>query len=146
MQIRTILDSIFGFMLAIAIFYTSISYFQSKQPFIEVTNNPSEIIRGYKGKTIMYCRDIEYLRDSKVQIEKMLIKNSRTHEMIVIVPVNIHNVHRDKGFSQRICKSLFIGKELSNGIWTLETYLERKDFPFNSMLKLEDVYIEVKDK
>lgn len=142
-QIEKIKRDWIGAILGVFIAFIIGSYFVSQQEFIEVNKDPIHPIAVEAGSTVKYCREVTYLKESEVTIEKSLIKYYNGKEMIII-PFPSHVVFRSPDFNQTICKTIHLDEEMSKGRWVVETYVTRKDFAiWRKTIKLQDIYLDV---
>ena len=117
-----------GVLIGLALTLLLWSFVQSQRPAIVVLTTPKKPIVVFSGKSFTLCRKVKYLRDTKVEIGKALIKN-KSDGGIVTLDFPIVSFSRRKGV-QTVCRTIAMPQGLSLGLWELHTYLSAYYPPF----------------
>ena len=134
-------------LVGIVTSFLVVTWLWSFRTVIEVSSNPTEIIKVTRGEVFEYCRDVEYFEDIIVRLDKSLIFKIE-EKKFTPYPYPTSYMHRDDGFKETICKQMLFPTELKqDGMYKMVTYVTYDTLPFwKTSVKLEDIYLNVKTK
>ena len=117
-----------GILIGLTLTLLLWSFVQSQRPVVRVLTTPKNPIVVYSGRPFTLCRKVEYLRDTKMEMSKALIKN-KSDGSIVTLNFPTVSFSRKKGV-QTICRTMVMPQGISLGLWELHTYLSATYPPF----------------
>lgn len=139
------LHYLFELFIGFALSFLMVTFVLSYTPVLEEIKVPKKAIKVTNGEQFNCCRTVEYFDDGRVTLDKSLIKNTSNGEIITL-SYSTHSFTREKG-TKTICKEMILPMVLEEGIWTVETVISYKVFPFwTGYQKLQDVYLDVNNK
>lgn len=130
---------IIGGLIGIIVVYYNVSL-QMPIKILKEGDNPKI---AFSGEPYQVCRNVEYLRDDTIVLDRALLKNLDNGETINIKLASV-TITREEGKYQ-ICRLIPLPPYMEDGEWTIITYISWSYGLWTHSFKAKDIEIVVVD-
>ena len=130
---------IIGGLIGIIVVY----YFVSLQMPIKILKEGDNPKIAFSGEPYQICRNVEYLRDASIVLDRSLFKNLDNGDTININLASV-TITREKGKYQ-VCRLILLPPHMEEGKWILNTFTTWEYGIWKHTAKTKDIEIVVVD-
>lgn len=124
----------------------AIMYFLSLKSPVQVLH--PELVHNepiaYVGEAYTICRNVEYIRDSSITLQRVLLKNL-TNGVEYNIDLSTIRITRSAG-EYNICRAVPLPSFMEEGSWTISTYIGWNYLLFSHVVKVKDIDVMVYDR
>ena len=130
---------IIGGLIGIIVVY----YIVSLQMPIKILKEGDNPKIAFSGEPYQVCRNVEYLRDATIVLDRALLKNLDNGDTININLASV-TITREEGKYQ-VCRLIPLPPYMEDGDWTIITYISWSYGLWTHSFKAKDIEIVVVD-
>ena len=130
---------IIGGLIGIIVVY----YFVSLQMPIKILKEGDNPKIAFSGEPYQICRNVEYLRDATIVLDRTLLKNLDNGDTININLASV-TITREKGKYQ-VCRLILLPPYMEEGKWIINTFTTWEYGIWKHTAKTKDIEIVVVD-
>ena len=120
-----------------------VCYIVSLQMPIKILKEGDNPKIAFSGEPYQICRNVEYLRDATIVLDRALLKNLDNGDIININLASV-TITREAGKYQ-ICRLITLPPYMEDGDWTIITYISWSYGLWTHSFKAKDIEIVVVD-